>query len=131
MVTQKIVEVSEKPQPKFKRYPTRTIEDDPLGAFLHIPYGVLPIEDIREYIYGSMDENSPRNFRNVWASDLVDENFTLKPRYKAPDDKKLDVCEWFPNFFYDNKWIKMSLSRIHDQFVWNDMLHMITKEVMR
>lgn len=58
MATSRFVEVSKKPQPKFKRYPMKSVEDDPLGAFSYIPYGILPTKDIREYIHGKMEKKN-------------------------------------------------------------------------
>lgn len=65
MVTLKVGEASEKPQPKLKRYLARAIENNPLGTLSHIPYGLLPIEEIRDYIHANMEEHPPSKLGDI------------------------------------------------------------------
>lgn len=47
VVTPLVVEITERERPIFKRYPSKSIEDDPKGAFSSVVYGVLHKKDIR------------------------------------------------------------------------------------
>lgn len=91
MATLEIVDISQKPQPKFKRYFTKFLEVDPLSAFSHIPLGVLHTKDIRDYIHGNMEEKSYVKVFNLWVDELVKEYYNLKPKCNILTEKKLDV----------------------------------------
>lgn len=104
------------------------MEDDPEGAFSLNPHGVLHVEDNRAYIHYTLDiiRNSQiiRDLR-----DMMD-NGELKPEfYKLKD---LNILQMFEYYEFDKpKWIKIILSRIHDQFIWmGDQPTIINKDLI-
>lgn len=56
MATPIIVNIIERPRPKFKRFSWNFFDSDLDGAFSKIPIKVFPIEDTRNYIHGKFDE---------------------------------------------------------------------------
>lgn len=70
MATPILVNVSEKPQPKFKKYPMKIFEDDPFRSFSSIPNKVLPTKDTRAFIHGKMEEYNHVKLIDPWINKL-------------------------------------------------------------
>jgi len=83
MTTPHVVFITERPQPKFKKHPHKSIQVDPLGAFSSVLNGVLHVEDIRVYIHANIDEFGDSRYVDFFEKQLMDENKELKPEYKA------------------------------------------------
>lgn len=98
-----------------KRHYAKVLSVDPLGAFFGTPIGVLAIEDIRTYIHGKIEEVSPHRLSILWTNELGEDDDIPKPEYKTLSEKTLDVWHKFLNFENQEKYIRMVLSRIHDQ----------------
>lgn len=83
MDTLLVVDIIDRSCPKFKKHPFKSIEEDPLGAFSSILYGVLHVEDIREYIHENIDELGSSQLSNLFMNHLRDEGYNLKAEYKV------------------------------------------------
>lgn len=119
-------------RPKFKKNPYKSMETYIEGAFLRVPYGVMHIKDVWIYIHTNMDEYKYTNMIEYWVNGITRDDFELKPKYESlKEKKKLDVWNNFPNFCYEDEWVKYVIIQIHDKFMWLDMSHMITKQVIK
>jgi hypothetical protein len=90
------------------------MEDDPEGALSQTPHGVLHVEDIRAYIHYKFEIiGTTQIIRDL--SDMMEEG-ELKPEFTKL--KFLNIFQIFKFYEFDEpKWIKIILSRIHDQFI--------------
>ena len=107
--------------------------DDPLGMFSRVLENVLHVEDIRGYnhykIKGIGDSDIHRDLEKICRNDL-----SLKPEFAYLERLNLVKHVFYTNF--DNQdWIRIILSRIHDDLLWlgdsvvcidNDLIHKVT-----
>ena len=91
------------------------MEDDSEGAFSQTPHGVLHVEDIRAYIHGKLEIiGNTQIIRDL--RDIMEEGEFKSEFAKLKD---LNIFQLFKFYEFDEpKWIKIILSRIHDQFIW-------------
>jgi len=130
MDTPNIVKISDRPRPIFKKYPYKSLEVDPLGAFSSVSHGVLHTEDIRVYIHANIEEFGEFRLRDIYHKQLIDDAFELKPKYKGIQEKHFDQFIHFP-CFEEDEWVRYVLSRVHDNFLWLKRPYKITKEAIR
>lgn len=106
----------------------KSMEDDPEGAFLQTPHGVLHVEDIRAYIHYKFEIIGIAEIIKD-MSDMMEEE-KLKPKFTRLKD--LNIFQMFEFYEFDEpKWIKIILSRMHDKFIWmGDQPTMITKDLI-
>lgn len=108
------------------------MEIDLASTFSNIPVGVVLVADIRAYIHAKLDEFSHHGkLLNLWTNKMMRNNLEVKLEFKTLVEKKLNTWNDFPNFCYENKWIRIAMSQFHDEFLWLDQTYLITKELMR
>lgn len=83
MDTPLVVDTTERFHPKFKKNPFKLVEDDPLGAFSSVSYGVLHVEDIRTYIHSNLEELGGSQFLNLYTKHILGEDLKAKPEFKV------------------------------------------------
>jgi hypothetical protein len=66
MSTPSIVEISKRPQTKFKNYSWKVYEANHMGALSHIPNNVLPIKDTRTHIHRKLEEFNHQELKDLW-----------------------------------------------------------------
>lgn len=124
-----VVEVKDKPRPKFKWHPYKSVETKPLGAFSSVPYRVLHKEDIRAYIHENIEELGSSQIMNLYSHHIIGEDFIVKPKFQTLEEKKLMQFVKFP-IFGENEWVRYILSRVHAKFMWLNVTFKITKEAI-
>ena len=89
--------------------------DDPLGTFSRVSENVLHVEDIRRYIHCNMesigDVDIHRDLEKICKNKL-----TLKPKYAHLERLKL-VKKMFYTDFKNEDWVRIVLSRVHDDLL--------------
>jgi hypothetical protein len=101
------------------------------GVFSRALSGVKHTKDVWICIHMNMDEYDHFNLMKFREEVLIGDDFKLKPKYVSLMEKKLDVWNEFPNFYYEDEWEKYVLSRIHEKFMWLDIPHIIKKDSIR
>jgi len=66
MATLNVVKIIDRPRPKFKKHPYKSLEVDPLGAFSSILHGVLHVEDVRAYIHANIEEFGESKLMDIY-----------------------------------------------------------------
>lgn len=87
IATPLVVEIKDRACPIFKKHPFKSVEDDPIGEFSYVLYGVLHNEDIRAYIHYDLEELRNVDMLDLYNKHLSDGLGNLKPEYKALQDK--------------------------------------------
>lgn len=128
MDTPHIIDVSIRPQLEFKRHPQKLIETDPVEALSSVPYDVLHIEDITSYIHCKLEDLGTLAIYNQYWK-LCDKQGLLKDQFRRVADKGFHHALNFLNDF-EEEHVRYVLRKIHDQFIWLDRPHKITKEVI-
>lgn len=130
MATSLVVDITKRYCPKFKKYPFKSIEVDPLGAFSYIPYEVLHVKDIRAYIHTNLEETRGSQLSNLYSNHLLGGDYKIKLKFKVLEEKN---CIQVANFslFEEDEWVRYVLSIIHDKFMWLSKPFMITKYTIR
>ena len=104
-------------QPNFRAITDIAYKQDPSGALSMIPSRVLMIQGIRccyTFKVGSMgDMEISETYAKLY------ENGALKDEFKIEERKGLARDLYFPNVF-KTEWIKIVLSRNHDNSIWLD-----------
>lgn len=62
---------------------------------------------------------------------IKEKHITYKLEYKYIAKKGLDISKDFLDFCGDHKWVRISLSRIHDDVMYLDKPYKITKDAIR
>ena len=104
------------------------MEDDSKDAFSQTLEGVLHVEDIRLYIHCKFEIIGNKD---IWKdlSEIFKEDKTLNPESGYLQNP--NILQYMDYEEFDElEWIRIVLSRIHDQFIWvGDKPTMITKEL--
>jgi hypothetical protein len=89
---------------------------------------VLHVEDIRAYIHCKLEIiGNAQIIRDL--SDMMDDGELKLEFFKLKDLKKFQMFEFYE--FDEQEWIKIILSRIHDQFIWmGDQPSLINKDLI-
>ena len=106
--------------------------DDPLGTFSQVPENVLHVEDIRGYSHCKIESignsNIHKDLEKICRNDL-----SLKPEFTYLERLHL-IKHMFYMDFDNQDWIRIILSRIHDDLLWlgdlvvcidNDLIHKV------
>lgn len=101
-----------------------------MGTFSSIPHGIMSTEDTRLYIQVKYKDYDHSKLIDIWCNVLIGDEFLIKQEYSNVVEKRLDRWNNFPNFSYDEKCVKLVLSRIHNKFLWTNRPHLITKEAI-
>lgn len=108
------------------------MEVDLTGTFSNIPIGFVLVEDIRSYIHVKLDEFSHHGkILDLWIEKVIAKSSQVKLEFKTLVEKRLNTWHDFLNFCHDEKWVRLALSRFHNEFMWLDQTHLITKDLMR
>lgn len=67
MATPLVVDIEDRPRPKFKWHPFIAIEVDPIGAFSSILHGFIHNEDIMVYVHTNIDELVRSSMLNIYS----------------------------------------------------------------
>lgn len=126
MDTPHFVDVTERPQLEFRRHPHKSIETDPAGALSSVPYGVLHVEDIRSYIHCKLEDLGTFAIFDQYRT-LCDKQGVIKDQFRRVTNKGFHHAMNFLDEF-EGDHIRYVLSKIHNQFMWLDRAHKITKE---
>lgn len=129
MSTPLLVEVKDRSRPKFKWHPYKSVDTEPLGAFSSMSYGVLHIEDIREYVHANIKDLGSVQLFELYSNPIVQEDFTVKLEFKTLVEKKFAQFAKFP-IFEEDEWVHYILSKVHDEFMLIDTPFKITKEAI-
>lgn len=62
---------------------------------------------------------------------MINKHSQVRPEFTTLDEKRLDTWNNFLDFFYEEKWVRIAMSRFYDEFMWWDQIHHITKNVMK
>lgn len=81
-----VVEVKDRPRPIFKQYPHVATLEDSVGAFSHVPEGVVYVEDVRAYIHCHIEDLGTSEIKGMYMSELMGEFGKIKPTYKHIED---------------------------------------------
>jgi hypothetical protein len=87
MATTLVVDIEDRPHPKFKWNPFKFVEVEPLGAFSFVPHGVLHVEEIKFYVHANIEELRRTNMLNLYSKKMLGENFSLKLAYEVFEEK--------------------------------------------
>lgn len=132
MIKPIIVDVAFDPQPVFTKTTYKAIEIDLVGAFSNIPIRVVLAKDVRSYVHVKMEEFGHHGkMLDLQTEKMINEHNQVNPEFDNLVKKNLNTWNNFPNFYYDEKWVKIAMSKFHDGFIWLDQTHLITKDVMR
>lgn len=82
VATPLVIEVTDRARPKFKKHPFKSMEDHPNGAFSSVLFGVLHVEDIREYIRCNIEELGNVEMLSLYTQHMMDGMGNLKPDVK-------------------------------------------------
>ena len=104
-------------QPNFRAIPDISYKQDPSGALSMLPPQVLMIQDVRCCYTYKVGNIGDMEIRETYGR--LCKNRVLKEEFKIVERKGLTLALDFPNVF-KTKWIKIVLSRIHDNSVWLD-----------
>lgn len=75
-----VVEIKNCPCPEFKKYPFKSLLDDPLGEFSSVCHGALHTKEIRVYIHYDIEELGNYELSYVFTENLITNN-QLKPEF--------------------------------------------------
>lgn len=106
-----VVDIKDRPHPKLKWHPFKSIKIKPLGAFSFVPYGVLHIKYIRAFIHVNIEELGISQFLNLYTNHIVGEDLCIKPEFKTLEEKFTQILK-FP-VFKENEWVWYILSKVH------------------
>lgn len=106
------------------------MEDDPRSAFSFVPYSVLHIEDIRVYIHYPIEELGRNHILNLYNNQLSAKSLMLKPKFQGLENKGFAQFIRF-SLFYEVEGIWFIFNRVHNEFIWLDKAHNITKFVIQ
>lgn len=124
-----VVDISKRARLVFKRHPFKSIQDAPEGEFSSVSYDVLHNEDIRAYIHCDVEELGNANMLTLYNKHLANLR-NLKSKHKILHDKGLVKFIYFL-IFDEAKWVRYILTRVHDEFIWLDRQHKITKKAIQ
>lgn len=68
-----VVEVKDITCPEFKKYPYKSMEVDPIGAFSSILHGILHVDDARACIHFQIEETSTEYILDLYINSIMDE----------------------------------------------------------
>lgn len=104
-------------QPNFRAIHSIIYKQDLFGTLSMIPQQVLMIQDVRLCYTCEVGSIGDMEIRETYGN--LCENGVLKEEFKIVEKKGLTCALDFPNIF-KREWIKMVLSRIHDNSIWLD-----------
>lgn len=116
MATPIVFDVAEMKIYVFKKHPFKSTLDELEGAFSRTPMGVMHVEDIRAYVYCKKELVGLDRIRSHLETMMnPDKTFTEEFTHleNHPIIKYATAYE-----FYESEWIKILLSRIHDDLFW-------------
>lgn len=93
-----VVEVTNRARPKFKKHPYKLMEDDLNGSFSSILYGMLHVEDIREYIHCNIEDLANVVILTLYTKHMMDGMGNLNPNFKSLQGKGFNQFMNFPIF---------------------------------
>lgn len=120
--------MTEREKPEYKRHPYKSEETDPIGALSSVPNGVLHVEDVRSFYHCKQEDLGVAIIYEQYRS-LCNEQDRLKEQFISVVNKGFHHAINFIEDFYD-KLVRFVLRSIHDQFMWLDRPHKITKEAI-
>lgn len=130
ITTSLVVYVIERKRPNFKKHPYKSVEDDPSGTFSSVANRVLNVEDIRAYIHCNIDELGSAQMLKLYTQHMIDGMGNLKLEFKLIEEKGFTQFIKFL-VFDEPEWVRYILSRMHDEFMWLDKPHKITKSAIK
>lgn len=98
-------------------------------CFSFVPYKVFHNEDIRAYIHCNIKEFGNLDMSSLYAKHMVDDFENLKSDFKNLESKGFIQFVHF-SVFDKPEWVRYVLSQIHDEFLWLDKSHKITKKAI-
>lgn len=112
MATPIVFDIAEKKRYVFKRHPFKSTLDDLKGAFSCTPMDVMHVEDICAYIYCKKDPIGLDRIR-AHLETMMKLDKTFLDEYVQFENHP--IIEYATAYeFYESEWIKILLSRIHD-----------------
>lgn len=101
---------------------------NPIDALSGVPNGVLHVEDVRSFCHYKLQDLGVAVIYEQYRS-LCNEQGRLKEQFRSVVDKGFHhAINFIDNF--DDELVRFVLSCIHDQFMWLDRPHKITKEAI-
>lgn len=68
--------------------------------------------------------------QSLRKNEMIGDDFEIKPEFWTLAEMKLNVWNDFPNFYLDEKWVRIEMRRFYDEFVCLEESFQITKNVM-
>lgn len=116
MATPTMFDVSKRKRYIFKKHPFKLVLDDLEGAFYRAPMGVMHVEDICAYIYW-MKEPVRLDRISSHMETLMKLDMTFMDEFMHLENNP--IIEYVTAYeFYESEWIKILLSKIHDDLFW-------------
>lgn len=111
MDTPHLVDVIDRPCPKFKKHPFKSFETNPTGALSGVPYGPLHVEYVRSFYYCKLEDLGVIEIFDQYSL-LCDKNGVIKKQFKKVTKKVFHHALNSIDYF-DGEHVKYVLSRIH------------------
>lgn len=129
MATLVVFDVTKRKRYVFKKHPFKSMLDDLEGAFSRTLMGVMHIDDIRAYIYCKKEPIGLDRIRSHIET-MMNPNMSFKDEFTHFTNHP--IIEYVTAYeFYELEWIKILLSRIHDDLFWiGEVLVHITSDLI-
>lgn len=131
MAAPTLVDISQKPRPKYKHFPYTAMKTDLTRAFSKVPTKVIYIEDICKYIQAPLADINHTKFKTLRLSLLQAGTQQYLPQYQNITKKKLDFWREFLDFTGQEEWVCIILNRFHDEYLYLDQPYRITKATIQ
>lgn len=121
IVNPTVVEVKDRLRPIFK--------EDSIDTLLRVLDGIVYMEDVRAYIHYTLEDLGIEEIKGMYQFVILGSSRTIKLEYQIIEDLGLTGILYIPKF--KDEMIRYILSKVHHEFIWLDLPHMITKEVIQ